>query len=118
LHLTTDERVGDRSDAHDGASVEHDRVLELAVSHFAAGRDRREGADVAVDDPRVLADDDRAAYPRPDDLGAPFDDDPPLDLRPIVDRALDALGDRLQDAAIALEQRVLLAGVEPPAFQD
>ena len=39
---------------------EHDRVVELGVDDLAVGGDRRERTDVAVHDPRALADDRRA----------------------------------------------------------
>ena len=53
-----------------------------------------------------------------DELGAGLDDDPPFDARRVVEPAVDLRRDRVEHEAVALEQRVLLAGVDPPAGED
>ena len=42
----------------------------------------------------------------------------PSTLRVVVDLAVDAGLDRVEHQPVAVEQRILLAGVDPPALQD
>ncbi len=98
--------------------LEHDRVLDLGVDEHAVGRDRRVRADVRVDEAGARADDRRAAHHGTDDLGPLLDDHAPLDARPVVDVAVDPVLDRVEHETVAVEERVLLAGVDPPALED
>ena len=51
-------------------------------------------------------------------LRARLDDHPTLERGSLVDGAVDARLDRLEHEPVALEQRVHLAGVDPPAVED
>src|SRR5690606_20466015 len=115
LDLAPDEAVGDAGHVDDAAPGEHDRVFDLGVHDLAPGRDRAERADVAVDDAGSAADDGGPEDTAVDDLDAGFDDHASLDRRALVDGPLRAALQRLEDQPVALQRRVLLAGVDPPA---
>ncbi len=105
------------TDADDPTAGEHQGVVELRVTDLTLLRDRCVRPDIAVHDARVASDDRRAADPRTDDLCTGFDHHPSLDRRCRVDRAVDTRVESLEDQAVALQQRVLLTGVEPPPAQ-
>ena len=86
-------------------------------SDLAALADGGERADVAAGDAGAGADDGRAAHVRVEQLGAGLDDDAALDPARALQLAVDARLERLEHPGVRLEQRVLLAGVEPPALE-
>src|SRR5918996_855656 len=118
LDLAADEAVGEAGDVDDAAAGEHHGVLQLGVDDLAVGADRAEGADVAVHHAGARPDDGGSEDPAVHDLGAGLDDDPALDGRPGVYRSLDPRLQRLEHQPVALEQRILLARVDPPALED
>ena len=63
-----------------------------------------------------VPDDDRAADAAVAHHCAGLDHDPAVDVRRVVDVAVDRRLERLEHPAVRLEQRIL-AGVEPPAGQ-
>ena len=104
--------------ARDAAAFEHDRVLDIGVAELAVGADRRVRPDVRVDQVCPRADDRRSADLRVLQDRADFDDDPAFDVRVVVDLAVDPFLRRVEHETVAVEQRVLLAGVDPPTFED
>ena len=58
------------------------------------------------------------AHDRRLEARAGFDDDAAFDARVCVELAVDARLDRVEDEPVAVQQRVLLAGVDPPALED
>src|SRR4051812_25070553 len=118
LDVTTDERVGEPRHGHHAALLEQHRVLDLGVEDLATGGHRREGSDEAVDDAGVRTDGRGSAHGRVDDLCPGLDHDASLDARRVVDDAVAARFDRLEHEPVALEEGILLAGVDPPTLQD
>src|SRR6478752_444987 len=118
FHVAPEQRVGDAVDTLDAAAFEHERILDLGVDELAVGGDRRVRPHVGVDELGTGTDDGRAAHDRPDQLYAFFDDDPALDARLLVDVTVDAVIDGVEHEPVAMQERVLLAGVDPPAPQD
>src|ERR671912_622616 len=118
LDVAADQAVGEPGDVDDAAAGQHDRMLELAVDDLAIGGDRAERAHVAVRHLGALADDGRAEDAAVRHHGARLDHDPALDRRGGVDAPLDTGLERLEDEPVALQERVLLAGVDPPALED
>src|ERR1700682_3945968 len=115
--LATDERVLDSRDVDDAAPFEDNRMLDLRVHDLAEAIDRCERPDEAVDDARAGGNGHRAADVRALDLGPLLDDDAALDLRGLVDRAVETGGDLLEQEAVGLENRRELARVDPPTQQ-
>src|ERR671919_1915075 len=118
LDLAADEAVGEAGDVDDAAAGEHHGVLQLGVDDLAVGADRAEGADVAVHHAGARPDDGGVEEPAGHQLGARLGDHPAPDGRPGVYRSLDPRLQRLEHQPVALEQRILLARVDPPALED
>src|SRR6266545_5790072 len=102
----------------DDTVLEYDRVLDLAALDQAVVIDRGEWADVAVDDPRMLANNRRAADGAVDDLGALFDNHLADQLRVAIDVSLYQRRQFFQNQPVGLEHIVLLTVVDPPALVD
>src|SRR6266853_1241756 len=102
----------------DPAAFEHDAVLDLGVADFDVVHDRRERADVAVEQARARADDRRATDHRVPDDGRFLDDDLALDPGHGVEVAVDAAIDGVENQPVGLEHVLEAAGVLPPAVDD
>lgn len=99
------------------AAIEQHGVLQFGVHDVAAVANGGVRTDVAVVDHRVATNHDRSPNTRVDDLCTLHDHDTPLDLRTGVDASLVARLEHLEHQSIALQQRILLAGVDPPTLQ-
>ena len=97
------------------------RITECSTSESvidAVGGDGGERADVGAFHPGSGADDGRPADVGLDDHGTLLHHDAAVDGGGLVDLAVDPGLERLEHPPVGLEQRVLLAGVEPPALED
>ena len=92
-------------------------MLDLGRLDQAALPDRGVGADVGVDQPCSRADDRGPAHGRALDPRARLDDDATVELR-VLDHAVAARLERVEDQPVGLEHVGELAGVLPPALHD
>jgi hypothetical protein len=113
--VLADEAVLEAGDVADDAAAHDHRVLDLAVDDDAVVAHGGERADEAVLDHGAGADDERTAQRGVGDGGAGLDDDPAVEHARLVDGAVDARLDLLEQQTVGLEQRRELAGIDPPA---
>ena len=104
--------------ADHAASVEHDGVFDLGIAQFAAGADRGVRPDVRIGQHRAGTDRSRSAHDGSLQTSAGFDHNPAFDARELVDRTVDSARERVEDQPVAVEQRILLPGVDPPSVED
>src|SRR5881394_3151835 len=99
----------------DNGAGEDDRVLDFGAADAHLLADRGIGTDVGALDPRAGADHGRAADHGAAHFCAGLDHDPTLDPRVLVDLAVEACLELLEDKAVGLKHVGELAGVLPPA---
>ncbi len=92
-------------------------MLEFAVHDVAVVAHRGVRTDVAVVDNRVATNHHGAANARVDDFCAFHDHYATFDLRTAIHAAVVARLQNFEHQSIAFQQRILLAGVDPPALQ-
>jgi hypothetical protein len=117
-HVAPDEaRLDAATDVRDAGALEDDGVLDLAAAHHDAVADGREGPDVGALEHRAPADDRRPPHRALGDARACLDHDLAGDVG-VLDGAVRARRERIEDDPVGFEHVLELARILPPALDD